>query len=162
MYLQLTFIRNETIIVLRVTALFDQDVHLLPLQLLSWDIIQSINTLVIGDVSIRQVEICQQFQRFEMFIAAPHAHTQHLMSTFWTLLDDCQPSPRSRTNILILMPSSFWKKVPHLVFSLQYWQNPSPPKKLKYYTKIQMLSLILNLDCIFSKNRMTNTIRIYE
>ena len=92
----------------------------------------------------------------------PPAHTRHLMSTFWTLLDDCQPSPPSRTNILILMPSAFWKKVPHLVFSLQYWQNPSPPKKLKYYTKIQMLSLILNLDCIFSKNRMTNTIRIYE
>ena len=31
----LTFIRNEAVVILRVAALLDQDVHLLPLQLLS-------------------------------------------------------------------------------------------------------------------------------
>ena len=33
----LTFIRNEAVVILRVAALLDQDVHLLPLQLLSWN-----------------------------------------------------------------------------------------------------------------------------
>ena len=154
MYLQLTFIRNETIIVLRVTALFDQDVHLLPLQLLSWDIIQSINTLVMYRSGKWKYVSNFKGSRCSLLPPMPThdiswAHSEHC----WMIAN-----PR-----LLLVQTFSFSCHRHFERKFHTWsfhcntdKIPLPPK-FKNYTKIQMLSLILNFDCTFSKNRMTNT-----